>query len=50
MSERLGISVEVADVFKKIRLSEKVAPVIKDIAPIAAVVIGLAMRRAGDRQ
>jgi type IV pilus assembly protein PilM len=50
MSERLGISVEVADVFKKIRLSEKVAPVVKDIAPIAAVVIGLAMRRAGDRQ
>ncbi len=50
MSERLGIPVEVADVFNKIRVSEKVGPAVKDIAPIAAVVIGLAMRRAGDRQ
>jgi type IV pilus assembly protein PilM len=50
MSERLGISVEMADIFKKIKLSEKDAPVVKDIAPLAAVVIGLAMRRAGDRQ
>ncbi len=50
MSERLGISVEVADVFNRIKISEKIAPAVKDIAPIAAVVTGLAMRRAGDRQ
>jgi type IV pilus assembly protein PilM len=50
MSERLGIPVEVADVFHKIKLSEKVAPVVRDIAPMAAVVVGLALRRAGDRQ
>jgi len=50
MSERLGIAVIEADIFKKIKLSEKVAPAVKDIAPITAVAIGLAMRRAGDRQ
>ncbi|HTZ17935.1 MAG TPA: type IV pilus assembly protein PilM [Dissulfurispiraceae bacterium] len=50
MSERLGIPVEVNDVFKKIKLSDKAAPAVKDIAPIAAVVTGLAIRRAGDRQ
>jgi type IV pilus assembly protein PilM len=50
MAERLGIAVEVADVFNKIKISEKVAPAVKDIASIAAVVTGLAMRRAGDRQ
>ena len=50
MSERLGIPVEVADVFRQIKLSDKVAPDVRDIAPIAAVVVGLAMRRSGDRQ
>lgn len=50
MSERLGIPVEIADVFKKITIPEKLVPAIKDIAPISAVVMGLAMRRAGDRQ
>ncbi|MGO9379764.1 MAG: type IV pilus assembly protein PilM [Dissulfurispiraceae bacterium] len=48
MSERLGIGVEVADVFKNIRKSEKLA--VNEIAPITAVAVGLAMRRSGDRQ
>ncbi len=49
MSERLGISVEVADVFKRIKIADKMTAV-KDIAPIAAIAVGLAMRRVGDRQ
>ena len=48
MSERLGIPVEVADVLKKIRKSERLA--VNEIAPITAVAVGLAMRRSGDRQ
>ena len=48
MSERLGIPVEVADVLKKIRKSERLE--VKEIAPITAVAVGLAMRRSGDRQ
>ena len=48
MSERLGIPVEVADVLKKIRKSDKLA--VNEIAPITAVAVGLAMRRSGDRQ
>lgn len=47
MSERLGIPVEVADVLKKISKSERLA--VKEIAPITAVAVGLAMRRSGDR-
>lgn len=47
MSERLGIPVEVADVLKKIRKSERLE--VKEIAPITAVAVGLAMRRSGDR-
>jgi type IV pilus assembly protein PilM len=50
MSERLGIPTEVADVFRKVELSDKLAASVKGISPMAAVAIGLAMRSAGDRQ
>ena len=50
MSERLGIRVEVAEVFRKIIMSDKVGASVRDIAPMTAVAIGLALRRAGDRQ
>ncbi len=50
MAGRLGIEVEVADPFKNIRIPEKLdAAYIKEIAPIAAVAVGLALRRVGDR-
>ncbi|MBA4348814.1 MAG: pilus assembly protein PilM [Thermodesulfovibrio sp.] len=50
MTERLGVPVEVADPFKKIKISKKLdAALVKDLAPIAAVAVGLALRRAGDR-
>ena len=50
MAERLGIQVEIADPFKKIRVPEKLDPsFIKDSAPMLAVAVGLAMRRVGDR-
>jgi type IV pilus assembly protein PilM len=50
MSERLGVDVEVADPFKKIKIPPKRDPAyLKDIAPIAAEAVGLALRRVGDR-
>lgn len=50
MSGRLGMEVEVANPFKNIKISEKLdAAYIKEIAPIAAVAVGLGLRRAGDR-
>ncbi len=50
MSDRLGIEVEVADPFKNIRIPTKLdATHIKETAPIAAVAVGLALRRVGDR-
>ncbi|MCL4537801.1 MAG: pilus assembly protein PilM [Nitrospirae bacterium] len=50
MAGRLGIEVEVADPFKNIRIPEKLdAAYIREIAPIAAVAVGLALRRVGDR-
>ncbi len=50
MEERLGIKVEVIDPFRNIKLSDKLdSRYIKDIAPIAAVVVGLALRRQGDK-
>jgi type IV pilus assembly protein PilM len=50
MSERLGIQVEVANPFKEIRIPDKLDSLhIKEIAPIAAVAVGLALRRIGDR-
>jgi type IV pilus assembly protein PilM len=50
MSERLGIRVEVSEVFRKIIMSDKVGASVQDIAPMAAVAMGLALRKAGDRQ
>jgi type IV pilus assembly protein PilM len=50
MSERLGIPVEVADVLRKIEIPEKISASVRNVAPMAAVAIGLAMRSAGDRQ
>lgn len=50
MKERLGIDVEAIDPFRKIKISEKLdTTLIKDAAPMAAVVVGLALRRVGDR-
>lgn len=50
MKERLGIGVEIVDPFRKIRILEGLDVAhIRDIAPMAAVVIGLALRRPGDR-
>ncbi|HMK61615.1 MAG TPA: type IV pilus assembly protein PilM [Dissulfurispiraceae bacterium] len=48
MSERLGISVEVADVLRNIKKADSLS--LGEIAPITAVAVGLAMRRSGDRQ
>jgi type IV pilus assembly protein PilM len=50
MSERLGIPAEVADVLRKIQVSDKIETSVRSVAPMAAVAIGLAMRSAGDRQ
>jgi type IV pilus assembly protein PilM len=50
MSERLGIPVEVADVFRQIQISDKLDTAVRSVAPMAAVAVGLAMRSAGDRQ
>ncbi|WP_333654245.1 type IV pilus assembly protein PilM [Dissulfurispira sp.] len=50
MTDRLGIEVEVADPFKNIKIPEKLdATHIKETAPIAAIAVGLALRRVGDR-
>jgi|WetSurMetagenome_2_1015567.scaffolds.fasta_scaffold00686_14 type IV pilus assembly protein PilM len=50
MEERLGISVEVADVLRKLEAPGKTGESVRNIAPLAAVAVGLAMRSAGDRQ
>jgi type IV pilus assembly protein PilM len=50
MSERLGIQVEVSDIFRKIQVPDKISASVRGVAPIAAVAVGLAMRSAGDRQ
>lgn len=50
MADRLGIEVEIANPFKNIKISERLdASYIKEIAPIAAVAVGLGLRRVGDR-
>jgi len=51
MAERLGMRVEVADPFRKIKIPDRLNPAyIRKIAPIAAVAVGLALRRAGDTE
>ncbi len=50
MAEKLGIKVELADPFKKIKIPEKLGPAnIMKTAPMAAVAVGLALRRAGEK-
>lgn len=50
MSQRIDMEVEVADPFRKISIPDKInSSYIKEIAPIAAVAVGLALRQAGDR-
>ncbi len=50
MAERLGMPVEVLDVFKNITLSEKLdGNMVRELAPMGAVAMGLALRRPGDR-
>lgn len=50
MAERLGMSVEVADPFRNIKIADKLdSAYIKEIAPITVVAVGLALRRSGDR-
>jgi len=48
MSERLGVEVEVLNPFKTITVAEKAADAVKN-APMAAVAVGLALRRIGDK-
>lgn len=50
MSQRLDIDVEIADPFRKIIIPDKMdSRYIREIAPIAGVAVGLALRQAGDR-
>jgi hypothetical protein len=45
----LSLPVEIADPFRKVTISKKLdSELVKDMAPIAAVAVGLAMRRARD--
>lgn len=49
LSQRLGMPVEIADPFKKITINEKLdAAHIREMAPIAAVAVGLALRGIED--
>lgn len=50
MAERLGIPVEIADPFRQIRIPGKLDGAhLREIAPLAAIALGLALRRVGDR-
>ncbi len=50
MSQRIDMEVDVIDPFRKIAIPDKINPsYIKEIVPIAAVAVGLALRRSGDR-
>ena len=51
LSEKINIPVEVINPFKRVRFNEKVfdKDYIKEMAPLAAVGIGLASRRLEDR-
>lgn len=50
LSQRIDMQVEVADPFRKISIPDKINPsYIKEMSPIAAVAVGLALRQAGDR-
>ncbi len=51
LSHRLGVGAEIANPFKKIGFNKNALgqDTIEDIAPIAAVGVGLALRRVGDK-
>ncbi len=51
LSEQSGIPVEMANPFKRIEISEKIFDLdyIKEMAPLASVGVGLALREVGDR-
>ncbi|MBF0557903.1 MAG: type IV pilus assembly protein PilM [Nitrospirae bacterium] len=50
MAEKLGMQVNVADPFNNIKISDKLDPgYVRKMAPIAAVAVGLALRRGGDK-
>lgn len=51
MSQRLDMDVEIVDPFRKVIIPDKMnIAYIKEVAPIAAVAVGLALRQVGDRQ
>jgi len=50
LSEKVGIETKVIEPFKNIKISQKIdLSYMEEIAPIAAVATGLALRRQGDR-
>ncbi len=50
LSERIGIEVRTAEPFRNIKIPKKFDPLLIDeIGPVAAVAVGLAIRRPGDR-
>ncbi|MCX7794045.1 MAG: pilus assembly protein PilM [Thermodesulfovibrionales bacterium] len=50
LSDRLGIEVRTAEPFRNIKIPKKFDPIfIDEIGPVAAVAVGLAVRRPGDR-
>lgn len=50
LSEKIGLNVRVAEPFRNIQMSKKIdRAYIEEIAPLAAVAVGLAARRPGDR-
>jgi type IV pilus assembly protein PilM len=51
LSDRLGVPVEVANPFQKLQCSDKVfdPEYLREVAPFAAVGVGLALRRINDR-
>ena len=51
LSERIATPVEIADPFSKINVDSKIFDLsyIRDVGPLASVVIGLALRKPGDR-
>ncbi len=51
MAGKLGINVNVANPFNRIKIPDKLDQAfIRMVAPIAAVAVGLALRRAGDKE
>ena len=49
LSDKLGIEVRLAEPFRNIKIPKKHEGSFENVAPIAAVAVGLAMRRPGDR-